>query len=151
MQGHIGLDAILFAAGEQLVVVLNASARGSASSPLGEDAGPGDGHTNGVESMLGRKADILLVAVVEITGRVGQKATLGDKVIVPHGLTLACHLRGTFRLVRGGCGAPNKALRQLLYAVLAKTYAYTLSSRCSILCVCAQEAPWLAFSGEKAR
>ena len=34
---------------------------------------------------------------------------------------------------------------------LAKTYAYTLSSRCSILCVCAQEAPWLAFSGEKAR
>ena len=110
-------DAILFAASEQLVVVLNALGEGFGIVTVGEDAGPGDGHTNGVESMLGRKADILLVAVVEITGRVGQKATLGDKVIVPHGLTLACHLRGTFRLVRGGCGAPNKALRQLLYAV----------------------------------
>ena len=117
MQGHIGLDAILFAAGEQLVVVLNALGEGLGIVAVGEDAGPGDGHTDGVESMLGRKADILLVAVVEITGRVGQKATLGDKVIVPHGLTLACHLRGAFRLVRGGCGAPNKALRQLLYAV----------------------------------
>lgn len=36
MQGHIGLDAILFAAGEQLVVVLNALGEGSASSPLGK-------------------------------------------------------------------------------------------------------------------
>ena len=61
------------------MVVLNALGEGFGIVAVGEDAGPGDGHTNGVEPMLGRKADILLVAVVEITGRVGQKATLATR------------------------------------------------------------------------
>lgn len=131
------------------MVVLNALGEGLGIVAVGEDAGPGDGHTDGVESMLGRKADILLVAVVEITGRVGQKRPWrqGNRPTV-----LPCrHLRGTFRLVRGGCGAPKQSPSAAAVRGLAKTYAYTLSSRCSILCVCAQEAPWLAFSGEKAR
>ena len=53
---------------------------------------------------------------------------------------------GTRRLRR-----PKQSPSAAAVRGLAKTYAYTLSSRCSILCVCAQEAPWLAFSGEKAR
>lgn len=55
------------------MVVLNALGEGFGIVAVGEDAGPGDGHTNGVESMLGRKADILLVAVVETLAGSGKK------------------------------------------------------------------------------
>ena len=48
------------------MVVLNALGEGFGIVAVGEDAGPGDGHTNGVESMLGRKADILLLSLIHI-------------------------------------------------------------------------------------
>ena len=42
MQGHVGLDTVAFAAGEELVVMGDALGDGLSIVAVGEDAGPGD-------------------------------------------------------------------------------------------------------------
>ncbi len=117
VERHIGLDAVFFAAGEEFVVVGDALGDRLGIVAVGEDAAPGDRDADRVDAVLGREADVLLVAVVEIARGVGQEAALGDEVIVPHRLALAGDLRRPLGLVGGGRGAPDESPGELLDAV----------------------------------
>lgn len=104
MKRYVGRDAVALAAGEQLMVMGDTLGDGLGIVTVREDARPRDRDADGIDAVLGGKADVFLVAMVEIAGGIGKEPSRGDEIVVPHGLALAGDAGGAFGLVGSGGG-----------------------------------------------
>jgi hypothetical protein len=83
---------------------------------LGEDARPGDREAEGLRAQILHQGDVLFIEVIKVVGHVGGFALMGlagrVRKGVPHGGAAAVGADGALDLISGGCGAPQKSLRE---------------------------------------
>ena len=131
--GHQRFDAVAGALVEHRVIEGQAFLVGLLVVPVGEDAGPGDGHAEALESHLGHQGDVFLVMVVEVDSLMGgvdmvgvggqhghaagghRKPVLAGGDDIVGAKSLAALLPGALALVGGGGAAPKKVLRKCVF------------------------------------
>ena len=96
--GHERLDAVRLALAEHVLVESQTGLVGLSLVAIGEDAGPGQAHAEGLKAHLGKEGDVLLVVVVEIDA--GLRGIVIAVLEVEH-LALAGDHRITLGAVRG--------------------------------------------------
>jgi len=98
------------------LVVFGARGIGRAGT-VGLDAWPGDGKTVTGQVQGFKKSDVFLIAMIGITGNVACGSALhfagSVREAVPDGFALAVFGPGTFDLIGGGGGTPNKIVGKL--------------------------------------
>ena len=124
VQSDHRLDAIFVQLVKDIVVELQPCLVGFRVVPVGEDAGPCNGHPVALEAHLGKQPDVLLVMVVEVDGLVAGVVAAGVDAVVDlprlalgvahfhigHAQALAAGVVSAFALVGGCSAAPKKVL-----------------------------------------
>ncbi len=134
---HERLDAVRLALAEHILVEGQASLVGLGLVAVGEDAGPGQAHTEGLKAHLGKEGDVLLVMVIEIDAglrriviavlEVEHLALAGDHRIalgavrshVHVGQTAAVHVVGALALVGSRRAAPQEVITESHASILS--------------------------------
>ena len=130
--GHERLDAVDTALLEHAPVELDAGAIGLLVIPLRVDAGPVDREPIDLESHLGEKGDVLLVAVVvvdrlvrrvretglDLVGESARHPTAARREVILNARTLAVLVPGAFALVRGRGPAPEEPIGKRAHDLL---------------------------------
>ena len=130
--GHERLDAMGAALLEHAPVELDAGAIGLLVIPLRVDAGPVDREPIDLESHLGEKGDVLLVAMVvvdrlvrrvretglDLVGESARHPTAARREVILNARTLAVLVPGAFALVRGRGPAPEEPIGKRTHDLL---------------------------------
>ena len=135
--GHERLDAMLLALAEHVLVKGQAGLVGLGLIAVGEDAGPGQAHAEGLKAHLGKEGDVLLVAMVKIDAglrgivvavlEVEHLALAGDHRValgavrshVHVGQTAAVHVVGALALVGSRRAAPQEVITESHASILS--------------------------------
>ena len=112
MQRDKRLNVVLVALGEEIVVELDTLGVDLAGA-VGEDATPGDGEADAVDTKLLAQLQIDGVLVVEVGGGIGGEAALGLQEVVPGDLALTVGAGFALYLVGSGGAAKDKVLGKL--------------------------------------
>ena len=111
--GHEGLDPVLAAAAEHVLVESEPGLVGLLLVAIGEDAAPGDGEANTVDAKLLAQLQVHRILVVEVGGGIGREATLGFQKVVPGNLALTVSAGLALYLVGSSGAAKDKVLGKL--------------------------------------
>ena len=135
--GHERLDAVLLALTEHVLVKGQAGLVGLALVTVGENAGPGQAHAEGLKTHLGKEGDVLLVVMVEIDAglrgiviavlEVEHLALAGDHRValgpvrshVHVGQAAAVHVIRALALVSSRCAAPQEVITESHASILS--------------------------------
>ena len=135
--GHERLDAVLLALTEHVLVKGQAGLVGLALVTVGENAGPGQAHAEGLEAHLGKEGDVLLVVMVEIDAglrgivvavlEVEHLALAGDHRValgavrsnIHVGQAAAVHVVGALALVGSRRAAPQEVITESHASILS--------------------------------
>ena len=112
MQRDERLNVVLMALGEEVVVELHTLGVDFAGA-VGEDAAPGNGETDAVDTELLAQLQVDGVLVVEVRSGIGGKAPLGLQEVVPGNLALTVGAGLALYLVGSGGAAKDKVLGKL--------------------------------------
>jgi hypothetical protein len=99
VERHVRLHAPGATFREEPMVERHALGVGHGIVPVGEDARPCDGDADAVDAILLAEPQVLRIAVVEVTRRVGGEQALLVQVVVPGNLALAVRARLALALV----------------------------------------------------
>ena len=112
MQRDKRLNVVLVALGEEVVVELDTLGVDFAGT-VGEDAAPGDGEADAVDTELLAQLQVDGVLVVEVRSGIGGEAPLGLQEVVPGNLALTVSAGLALYLVGSGGAAKDKVLGKL--------------------------------------
>ena len=112
MQRDKRLNVVLVALGEEVVVELDTLGV-YLSGAVGEDAAPGDGETDAVDTELLAQLQIDGVLVVEVGSGIGGETALGLQEVVPGDLALTVGAGLALYLVGSSGAAKDKVLGEL--------------------------------------
>ena len=112
MQRDKRLNMVLMAFGEEVVVELDTLGVDFAGT-VGEDAAPGDGEADAVDTELLAQLQVDGVLVVEVRSGIGGEAPLGLQEVVPGNLALTVGAGLALYLVGSGGAAKDKVLGKL--------------------------------------
>ena len=118
--GHHRLDAVFVQLVKQIVIEPHPRWVRFGLVPLGKEAAPGDGRAEALEAHLGKKFDVLFIAVVEVDAHVVGVVFAGDDAIgdpalgvgvtrrhhIRHAQALAVFIVSALALVGGYCATP---------------------------------------------
>ena len=135
--GHERLDAVLLALAEHVLVEGQAGLVGLGLVAVGEDAGPGQAHAEGLKAHLGKEGDVLLVVMVKIDAGLGgvviavlevehlalardHRVALGAVRCHIHvGQAAAIHVVGALALVGSRRAAPQEVITESHASILS--------------------------------
>ena len=112
MQRDERLNMVLMALGEEIVVELDALGVDFAGA-VGEDAAPGNGEANAVDTELLAQLQVDRVLVVEVRSGIGGETALGFQKVVPGNLALTVSAGLALYLVGSSGAAKDKVLGKL--------------------------------------